>query len=178
MKIKRLLLRQSESIHLCLDGSILCYACTFQPEGRVRRIWPSSVRRSASKLTIVCLRCMVHISYILKDLSGLLPALSSRGGFRREGATNRGPSFLVPSLAWYMWTSATLVSFILFKLVLSVKDCFLRCKCGRESMGSHRCRNSCTKAKQLQSEYGHVVIMTAYSFSFSSLFGQIISSLQ
>ena len=47
--------------------------------------------------------CMVHISYILKDLSGLLPALSSRGGFRREGATNRGPSFFGPQTCMVMY---------------------------------------------------------------------------
>ena len=40
--------------------------------------------------------CMVHINYLLKDLSGLLPALSSRGDFRREGTTNRAPSFFGP----------------------------------------------------------------------------------
>ena len=126
--------------------------------------------------------CMVHINYTSKHLSGLLPALSSRGGFRREGATNRGPSFFGPRLAWYTSTSATLVSFILFKLVFSVKDCFLRCKCGRENMGSYKgvqvVETLARRQKQLQSEYGHVVIMTAYSFSFSSLFGAEISSLQ
>ena len=36
--------------------------------------------------------CMVHISYFLKDQFGLLSALSSRGDFRWEGTTNRGPS--------------------------------------------------------------------------------------
>ena len=156
---KRLLLRQSESIHLCLDGSILCYACIFQPEGRVRRIWPSSVRRSTSRLTIVCLRSVLHGTHQfkkMKDPSGLLPALSSSGGSRRESTTNWGPSLFGPSLTWYTSTSATLVSPILFKLVLSVADGFLRCKCGRDSMdfhkGAHRAetlarrQNSCNKS--------------------------------
>ena len=40
--------------------------------------------------------CMVHITHILKVLSGLLPALSIRGGFRREGTTNRDPSLFGP----------------------------------------------------------------------------------
>ena len=59
--------------------------------------------------------------------------------------------------------AAALFPPILFKLVLSVADGVLRCKCGRPTK-VHVKPKLLHEAKHLQPEYGHVVIMTAYSF--------------
>ena len=81
------------------------------------------------------------------------PALSSRGGFRLEGTTNRGPSLFVPqSCMVHVDVRHTFLSHAVETRLV----CYRRLLAMQVWPGQHGlqlgcpcCRNSCTKAKQL-----------------------------
>ena len=73
------------SIHFWHDVLILCCSSnSLRKEEHVEFDQPCLQKCFRARHRILPLSDSWHVSYVSKDLSGLLPALSSRGGFRRE----------------------------------------------------------------------------------------------